>query len=528
MSEINKIENLFKEGRITRREFLARVSALGVMAAVSPTLLATTAKAAAPKKGGHFVQGLSSSNTTDSLDPATMSDDGIYNVSWQIRNNLVEIDYKGNAIPELAESWEPSADAAQWVFKLRRGVEFHNGKALEAEDVVYSLNYHRAEGSKSAAKGLLIPVKDIKADGKHMVVVTLEGGNADFPAVLSEYHFTISPAGTRGKEWEKGIGTGGYMLREWEPGVRAVTKRNPNYWKEGRAHFDEITTIGINDSNSRTNALKTRQIDFMDRCELRTARLLEKAPDIHLIRATGGFHFTMPMHMDVPPYDNNDVRLALKYAVDREQIVKSVLSGYGTVANDHPIAPTYRFCGSELPQRRYDPDKARYHLKKAGMENHIFKLYTSAHAHFDDMAILYKEQAAKAGINIDVIRKPEDGYWSNVWLKVPFCSCHWNGRPTADMMFSLAYSGDAKWNDSHFRNARFDKLLKEARAELDSAKRREMYVECQRIVRDEGGVIVFMFKDNVDAANRKVKHGPIAGNYGSDGLRNTERWWFES
>jgi len=95
-------------------------------------------------------------------------------------------------------------------------------------------------------------------------------------------------------------------------------------------------------------------------------------------------------------------------------------------------------------------------------------------------------------------------------------------------MFSLAYSGDAKWNDSHFHHARFDKLLKEARAELNEAKRREMYVECQRIVRDEGGVIVFLFKDNVDAANTKVKYKNVAGNYGCDGLKNAERWWFES
>jgi peptide/nickel transport system substrate-binding protein len=519
---------MFKEGKISRREFLTRVSALGLMAAVSPALLATGSRAAAPKKGGRFVQGLAAGSTTDSMDPATMTDDGIYALSWQTRNNLVEIDHQGNAIPELAESWESSADASRWTFKIRKGVEFHNGKTIDAEDVVYSINHHRGEGSKSAAKGLLDPVKDIKADGKHDVIITLEGGNAGFPSILSEYHFTISPAGTQGKEWEKGIGTGGYMLQDWEPGVKASTKRNPNYWKRDRAHFDEIETIYIHDVNSRTNALKAAQIDFMSRCELKTARLLEKAPGLQLIRATGGFHFTMPMHTDVPPYNNNDVRLALKYAVDREQMVNTILRGYGAVANDHPIAPTYQYYASELPQRQFDPDKAKYHLKKAGMQGHVFELYASPHAGFDDQALLYKEHAAKAGINIEVVRKPADGYWSDVWLKVPFCMCHWNGRPTADIMFSLAYSGDAKWNDSHFRNARFDQLLKDARAELDDAKRREMYVECQRIVRDEGGVIVTMFKDNVDAAKDKVKFENVAGNYGCDGLRNAERWWFES
>ena len=528
MSKFKEIERLFKEGKITRREFIGRMSALGLTAAISPALLVIKAEAVTPKKGGRFRQGLAAGSTSDSLDPATMPDDGVYNLSWQIRNNLVEIDYKGNAIPELAESWEPSADASRWTFKLRKGVEFHNGKTLDAEDVVYSLNHHRGEDSKSAVKGLLDPVKNIKADGKQTVIVTLEGGNADFPSILSEYHFTIGPAGTQGKEWEKGIGTGGYILKKWEPGVIALTKRNPNYWKENRAHFDEIETIYIHDVNSRTNALKTGQIDFMSRCELKTVGLLKNMPGIQIIRATGGFHFTKPMNMDVAPYDNNDVRLALKYAINREHMVKTVLRGYGTVANDHPISPIYRFHAFELPQRQYDPDKAKYHLKKAGMEGHVFKLHTSAHAGFQDQALLYKEHAAKAGINIDVIRKPTDGYWSNVWLNVPFCSCHWNGRPTTDIMFSLAYSGDAKWNDSHFHHKRFDELLKAARAELDEAKRRDMYVECQRIVRDEGGVIVFMFKDNVDAANTRVKFKNVAGNYGCDRLRNAERWWFES
>jgi peptide/nickel transport system substrate-binding protein len=505
---------------------MARMSVLGLAATVSPSLLAGKATAGEPKRGGRFTQALPTGSTTDSFDPTTMPDDGIYNLSWQCRNNLVEIDYKGNPIPELAESWEPSADASRWVFKLRKGVEFHNGKTLEAEDVIYSLNLHRGEATRSAAKNLLAPVTDIKADGKHTVIFTLEGGNAGFPPILSEYHFVIAPAGTEGEEWEKGIGTGGYILQDWEPGVRANTKRNPNYWKDGRAHFDEIETIYIDDANSRTNALKSGQIDFMARCELKTARLFEKMPKVQLIRATGGFHFTMPMHVDVAPYDNNDVRLALKHAVDRESMVKIALRGFGTVANDHPIAPGYKYYASELPQRQYDPDKAKYHLKKAGMEGHVFDLYTSSHAGFDDQALLFKEHAAKAGININVIRKPTDGYWSEVWLKKPFVSCHWNSRPTADMMFSICYQGDAPWNDSHFRHERFEKLLVEARAELDDSKRREMYVECQRIVRDEGGVIVFMFKDHVDAANMKVKYENLAGNYGADGLRNSERWWF--
>ena len=528
MSEIKKLEHQLKTGRITRREFLVRVSALGLVAAVSPTLLTTAAKAATPKKGGRFRAGVPAFSTTDTLDPATLTDIGNYFIGWQVRNNLIELDYEGNAIPELAESMEASADAANWTFKLRKGVEFHNGKTLEAEDVIYSFNHHRGEKSKSGGKAMVAQIKDIKADGKNTVIFELTGGNADFPFILSDYHFAIFPVGTKGAEFDKGVGTGGYILESFEPGVRAFVKRNPNYWKEGRAHFDEVETISISDVNTRTNALKTNQIDWMPRVEVKTAHLLKKIKGIRVIQASGTFHYDMPMHMDVPPYNNNDVRLALKYAIDRKQMLDKALFGYGYVGNDHPIGRIQRFYASELPQITYDPDKAKYHLKKAGMQGHAFKLHTSSHAGFIDHAMLYKEQAAKAGINIELVRHPTDGYWSAVWLKKDFCSSHWHGRITSDFMFSIAYSGDAPWNESHFRNDRFEKLLVEARAELGENKRREMYYEMQKIVRDEGSAIIYVFRDFVEAVNEKVKFEKFAGTNEGDGARAAERWWFES
>jgi peptide/nickel transport system substrate-binding protein len=186
------------------------------------------------------------------MDPGTLVSNMNQNLNWQIRNCLVEIDHNFNAIPELAESWGSTPDAKVWTFKLRKGVEFHNGKTMTAEDVIFSINHHLGENSKSAAKGYLKSIENIKADGKYEVIFELSGGSADFPFILGDYHLTICPAGTEGPEWEKGIGTGGYILEEWEPGVRAFSKRNPNYWKEGRAHFDEIETLSIADTNART------------------------------------------------------------------------------------------------------------------------------------------------------------------------------------------------------------------------------------------------------------------------------------
>jgi peptide/nickel transport system substrate-binding protein len=369
-------------------------------------------------------------------------------------------------------------------------------------------------------------IKEMKADGKNTVIFDLESGSADFPYVLSDYNLNITPPDIA--DIVKGIGTGGYKLVDYEPGVRAFTKRNPNYWKEGRAHFDEIETIHIADATARNNALMTGKVDLIDKCDMKTYdRLLEKA-GIQGIEPIGLRHYNFAMLTDRPPFDNNDARLAMKYAIDREQILKQVYRNHGTVGNDHPISSIMRFFNSELPQRVYDPEKAKYHLKKAGLQGHTFKLHLSEVTFPGalDAGSIFKESAAKADIRIDLVREPSDGFWSNVWQKVPFSGASWLGRPTEDMMFALVYADGASWNDTHWKHERFNKLLKEARAELDEEKRRSMYWEMQKIVRDEGGEIVSVFITEPDAASDKLKFENLAGNMALDGMKCFERWWF--
>jgi len=528
MSKLKKLEHMFLEGRISRREFLARASALGVAAAVSPALLRTSAHAAAPKRGGRVRLGSAGGSTTDSMDPGTLMHTMSQTVNQCLRSHLVEVDYKGEVIPELAESWEASPDAVKWTFKLRKGVEFHNGKTMTAEDVVYSFNEHRGEDTKSAAKGVTDPIVDIKADGKHTVIFTLKEGNADFPFIASDYHIPAVPTGTKGKEYEKGVGTGPFIMQAWEPGVRFFGKRNPNYFKEGRPYFDEVEIIGIADTNARTNALKTGQVDVINRCEPKTFHFLEKAPGIQALKLEGARHYTIPMMTTIKPYDNNDVRLGLKYAIDRKLLVDKVLRGYGYLGNDHPIPRNNKYFAKDLPQREYDPDKAKFHLNKAGMLDHTFKLH-AADAAFPgavDASVLIQESARKAGIKIDVVREPDDGYWENVWIKKEWVQCYWSGRPTADWMFSLAYTEDANWNDTLWKHPKFNQLIRAARAELDDKKRHEMYVECQRIVSDEGATPVPAFSLQLSAASKKLGFENPAANWEFDGFRLPERWWF--
>ena len=530
MRELDYYKDLLTARKITRRDFMGRAMALGVTTALASSLASQALQAATPKKGGRLIAGIGHGSTTDSLDPATYENGFMADLDFAIHGHLTETSNEGELIPQLAEGWEASSDAATWTVKLRKGLEFHNGKTLTAADVVASINHHRGEDTKSAAKPIVAPVEDIKADGDDTVVFSLNGGNADFPFIMSDYHLAILPEkGDGGVDWESGVGIGGYALQEFEPGVRAVAKRAPNYWREDRAHVDEVELLSIVDVTARTNALTTGEIHLMDRCDIKTLHLLKRNSNVKIEETTGYAHYTIPMRTDTAPFDNNDVRLALKYGLDRDALLKTVLRGHGVVGNDHPISTANRYHATDLPQRQFDPDKSKFHLKQAGLESLTVPLH-AADAAFGgavDAAVLYKEHAAKANITIDVVREPNDGYWSNVWMNKPWCMCYWGGRPTEDWMFSTAYASGADWNDTFWEHEKFNKMLVEARGELDEPKRREMYFEMQRILSDEGGVVVPMFNNFVFALSTKLEHHPEMSATGElDGNRFAERWWF--
>ncbi|MDX1709875.1 MAG: ABC transporter substrate-binding protein [Rhodovibrionaceae bacterium] len=530
MDKFKQLERAFAEGRISRREFMIAASAIGAGVAASGLILPKGAHAATPKKGGRLRIGTAGGNTTDSLDPATYTDTYMLTVGFSTHNTLTNMSPKGVVEGDLAESWEPSPDAKSWTFKLRKGVEFSNGKELTAHDVIATMNHHRGEESKSAAKSIVDPIVEMKAEDKHTVTFVLKNGNADFPYLMLDYHLLILPADEDGNvNWQDYVGTGGYTLAEHEAGVRTLLKRNPNYFKEDAAWADEIEIIHIKDANSRQNALTTGEVDAINRVDLKTVHLLQRASDIRILEETGYLHYTAPMLTDVAPFDDNNVRMAIKHAVNREALVETILRGHGIVGNDTPISPSVPFY-ADLEQRTYDPDKAKWYLKQAGMSELKVDLSTSeaAFAGAVDASVLIKEQAAKANIDINLVREPEDGYWSNVWLKKPWCMCYWGGRPTCDWMFTTAYAEDSNWNDTHWEHERFNKLLIQARAELDTAKREEMYREMQELVRDEGGVVVFAFANYVMASGPRAGiPEEIASNWEFDGGRIGDRWWVE-
>lgn len=504
----------------SRRDFLKQAAAVGSALALGSG--AAVAQAQAPVRGGKLTIAATGAAPTDTLDPRTIS--SIYHgmQAYLYGNCLTEMGEGNRLVGELAESWETTQGGKRHVFKLRSGVTFHNGRPMTAADVVWSMNLHLGADSKSAAKTLLQPVTDVRADGNQVVFETTEA-YADLPYVLSDQHLIIVPANTT--DFNAGIGTGPYIVQRFVAGQRLAGTRNPNYWKSGRAHVAECEMLAVGDTTARINALQSGEVQMIERVDTRSAGLFERTPGIQVLRSSTGAYRPFMMLCDAAPYNNADLRMALKLAINREDMLRRVFRGYGRVGNDHPIGQADPFHAADIPQRTYDPEQARSLYRRSGHSGPLQLSFSDvAFAEAPDAATLFKEHAAAAGIDIALVREPNDGYWSNVWLRKPFCTAAWGGRPTAGIMLATAFKSDAPFNDSHWRVPAFDALLAQARAELNEGKRRETYATCQRMINMTGGCINPIFADVIDAARANVR-GFFPGNYAMSGMRVAERVW---
>ena len=521
----------YEKRRISRRDFLGRASALGLSASALGALVTASdqALAATPVRGGRMRLGWYTHSANDTLNPNRLTTSLDFSRMFQVASTLVRYGTDLSAEPDLAESWEADSAAKVWRFKLRKDVTFHNGKSLTPEDVIYSLNRHRGEKSDSIIKAWLASITEIKKDGDDTVVITLDAPNADLPMYLGDMHAAIMPDGFT--DMDKFVGTGPFVLDNFRPGVGMLAKRNPNFHFNGFPYVDEVETFGIGDTAARVNALLAGDIHFTVRVDPKSISIVDRSPGVVMASAKSSRHLTFPMRGDMKPTDNLELRRAMRLMIDRSAVLKTVQKGYGAMGNDTPIGPADRYFCKEIPQRDIDLDKAKHHLKKAGMEGGKIDLHTSEAAggiQSVDMALLMRESAAKIGFNINVVREPTDGYWSNVWMKFPFHGSNWMPRPTPDLRFSLTYITGAKWNEAGWEHPRFDAVIKEARGVLDGPKRHELYCEAQKIMWDEGGSIIPLFTDWLDARSERLggwKGHPVGE---GDGFRIAEWGWIQA
>jgi peptide/nickel transport system substrate-binding protein len=514
MDKKDLLKREFLKGKVSRRDFNAGLMSMGLTAAAAGAFVSQTTKeaeAAEPVQGGYMRVACGSSHAGDTLDPAKIVGDIDITRSGLLYNRLIDFLPGQDLVGNLATSWEPNGDATVWTIELMDGVEFHNGKTLTADDVIYSFNEHIKEGSESPSKPLLEPIVEMKADGPNVLVITLNSGNADFPTLLGhDYHTSILPEG-----WVDGddvVGTGPYSLAEFTPGRESVVDRFANYWKEDSAYVDTFITQGIPDNAARGNALRSGDIDMTLRVEARLASLMDQDPGVTVVSTPSGSFFIWDMMCDRAPTSDVNVRLALKHAVDRQYLVDNVLQGHGVVANDFPVNPAAPTYCREIPQHTYDPDKAKFYWDKTGLTSIELAVSNAGHANAVDSSVILQEQAAQAGIDVVLNRVPDDGYWSHTWMQQPFNVSGWNSRPTADLILTIAHACGGSWNETAWCNERFDELLVMGRVETDPEKRLAIYCEACTLLHDDGGAFIPFFSNYVEGVRTRIQnfHGSSA------------------
>ena len=493
-----------------RREILRTMATSGLIATLGGGWISVHAsdRITPPKSGGRIRIATQSASTADTLDPAKASLSTDYLRVNMLYSGLTALDAKLVPHPMLADEIG-NKDATLWTIKLRKDVRFHDGQKFTSADVVFSLMRHHDPALGSKATSVAEQINWVKAIGPHEVQIMLKGPNADFPVILGTPHFLIIRDGVT--NFTKANGTGAFRLQEFTPGVRTIAVRNKEYWKVGLPYLDEVVLFGIPDESSRINALLSGDVHWINDINPRSTKRIRDHQDYAIQETRSGLYTDLIMRQDRGPGQNPDFIQGMRLLFNREQIRQAAFRGYAAIGNDQPIDPGNRYYFAGLPQRPYDPERAKFHLKKAGVIGSTIPIVASVAATGSvDIALLLQQSAKKIGFDLSLKRVSADGYWSKHWMKSQIGFGNVNPRPSADVLLTQFFKSDAAWNVSGWKNPQFDQLLIAARGEIDDVKRKAMYADMQILIHEKGGVGIPIFISNLEAHSAKIKG--IVGN----------------
>ncbi len=498
-----------RRGALSRREFLARTTSLGVSAAAAYGLIGLVAprpaRAQEPQQGGEIrIQ----SDVRALKDPRTYDWPQMSNFSRGWLEYLVEYQRDGALEPMLLEGWEVNEDATLYTLRVRRGVTWNDGTPFTSADVAYNLRRwceQNVEGNSMASRmSSLIDAETgeardgaIEVPDEYTVVLNLIDPDITLIAGFSDYPAAIVQDGFSGDPMDNPIGTGPYLPEELSVGQRAVLVRNPDHdwWGTevfGGPYVDRVVYIDYGtDQAAHFAAAESGEVDmvyeslgeFVDlmdtigwtKSETVTANTL-------IIRANQDAEIE-----GMKPYADVRVRRALAMAVDNAVCLELGYADRGRVAENHhvcPIHPEY----AELPAPEYDPERARALMEEAGMADFEHELISIDDNWRRNTSDAVAAQRRDAGIPVRRTVLPGATFW-NDWTGYPFSTTDWAQRPLGVQVLALAYRSGEPWNETGFSNAEFDAALTEALAIADADARREVSERLQRIMQDEGVII---------------------------------------
>jgi peptide/nickel transport system substrate-binding protein len=500
---------MLEDHRLSRREVLLKGAAGGLAVAALGELALPNAFAASErtqlKRGGNFRIGIGGGSDKEAIDAqnSVLDPDAARLVA--MFEGLTYYDQNYKLQMGLAEEFS-STNGKVWTIKIRPGVEFHNGKTLTADDVVYSikrmLNKSLALYATSQIAGSVV-ADGIKKMDKNTVRLTLAAPNSVLPDAFGQYFMNIVPVGYKSlKLGGKQIGTGPYMFGSFTPGQRSVHPRNPNYWRTGEPYFDQVTVIDIADDSARVNALIGGQVDAIDAIPFPQVKSTQ-SKGFKILNSAGGGWVPITMAVDQAPFTDPRVRQAFRLIADRPTLVEVAFSGYGRIGNDiySPLDAAY---DTALPQRVQDIDKAKSLLAAAGQSSLTLDLPTTeGRAGQVECATAFAQMASKAGVTINVKSLDGTTFYGTQYLKYPFATDYWGTRNYLNQVAAGSLP-NSPYNETHWNNPAFNALYAQALKTVDAKKRADIIHQMQKLEYDDGGYIVWGFYNLVDAYSKKV------------------------